>query len=332
MKSISLPKDLISKYLFLVFFLTVSALAVYNHLFTAKDRTQVIPSSLANPIDETLLSSLDSIIIKNPRLEVTLNKKEGAWILTKPKKFPLQEAIAIKMTNALQNIKITKLYPDDPLNRETFRLNEGLSSLELSAGEEKQKLIFGLNNSVDKTSYIRLSGQSTIFQIEALNLDFANLVLNDLVNINLYPYAAKNLSEVYINKGSQTKWHRIGMLRAEENLWHNTYNKKLKQKKVEAYIKKLGNVRFSHLIDERAPDLEEKLGKIFRYPEFNIMFKYNNRKIRSIISKPIRYDIPSLNIQKDQFVMIKFENNSLLYLMPKKNLSFFEKYKTKELR
>lgn len=316
----------------MIFFFTVFSLAGYNHLFTSKKRNQIVPSALSNPIEETVLSELDQIEIINPRLNVTLDKKGNTWILTEPKKFPLQGKIISDIISNLKAIKITKIYPDDTLNRENFRVATGLSSIKLRTPQETIEVLFGLNNSVDRTSYIRIINQNTIFQIETLQLDFASIVLNDLININLFSFPKDSLAEVMINKGSQTKWPKIGIVKDPEGNWTNTYSRKLNPEKVNDYIQRLSEIKFSHLIDEREKDLEEKLEQIFRYPQFNLKFVTENKTVNALISRAIVYDIPSLNVEKDRFVMIKFEDNPLLYLMPKKNLDFFEDNKTAELR
>lgn len=332
MKSIIISKDQASKYIFSLFFLLVLFISIYNHLFTAKKRTQIVPNALANPIEKTFIENLTEFKIKNPRLEVRLEKKGDSWILTEPKKFPLKSDIAQKIMSTLRLIKITKIYPNDSINRETFRLEKGLSSILLQSGEESLEIFFGLNNSVDRTSYIRLSGQNTIFQIESLNYDFATIELNDLINIRLFAFEPTELEEVMVNKGSQNKWHRVGIVKSAEGVWQNTYKKDLDQSKVQDYLKNLTSIRFSHLIDIVSDDLKEKLETIFKYPSFNVSFKHKGQIVTALISRPLKYDIESLDIAKDRFVMIQFDNTPILYLMPKRNLDFLEKSNTKDLR
>ena len=182
-----MSKRQIASNLILFFFLIlVSIAALFSDMFKINSKNGIEALDQARLFTSNDLGKISRISLKNKSGEYIFERNENnqisPWHMVTPSDISANSLFIEKLFNALAVIKIKKLLPDEKINNSNFSLDKPTSTLTLSDEGGKSIMIqIGLMNTIDNSTYLKISGRPGIFHVDAPNVSLENATILDLI-------------------------------------------------------------------------------------------------------------------------------------------------------
>ncbi|MFW5887376.1 MAG: DUF4340 domain-containing protein [Bacteriovoracia bacterium] len=282
-----------------------------------------------NPIEVHYLSGLVSIEIENKLghyvIAKDLTTRVSYWNLTKPKQLPADGDIINKIIATLGQIQVKKTYPNDPINRSHFSLDQPLMKIRLVTETHDPVLIsFGLINPIDNSMYFMIENDEYIYQTEMITFSLESLSLADLVDPNIFSIIREDLQELAIYRGNQERGRRVLKITRLGKNWLDEKGKPIPLDNINTYLDSLLKIKRQIVLDEMSKRTTRLIDSYLKRPAYEIILtdKSNNTynyKVSGLVTR----SIPELKIERRQFYLMHASDRKFPYVVNKSSLSLF---------
>ena len=290
-----------------------------------KGQLEVIEQSLVFSNKE--LENVTRLSLKNKSGEFTFERSDtdpaSTWRMTSPRDISVNSVFVEKLFSSLNIIKTKKLLDDDKTNNSNFSLEKPTAILTLTNNQDKKIVLsVGIMNTIDNSTYMKISARTGIYHVEAPSITLENITLADLVESSVFDINFKTMVSFKIfKKNSNTAIFEIVK---KEGIWLNQEEKPLDSKRLEDMIDDFNTLKSSFTLDSPTDNQKKQTQQLLAAPEFtlkiekedksNLLFKVS-AITRSLIEVPL----------KDEAHFIINENHSpVVYIVKKDFLTLFD--------
>jgi len=323
MKAILRPT--LSSLLVIGFALILLFLGLFAEVFDSRTEEVNLAQIYANPIPVIELQSLKSLRMTNKQGVFVLENThpegnvEGPWQMVEPQALKVKADVIPKILDALNVIRVRNFHPLEPINITSFSLDNPTLTLNFATTKNKSyEIKMGLINPIDNSSYLSLSSQNQIYQIDPIEItlesyDLAQLVESRVLAIN--PDSLASL-ELYSAKGLEIK------LLKKEDLWVDQNGLNLEIGKVKKYFERLEDLKSFSILTNLTGEQQKFMETAIATPVFTLKL-ISSQGVRSYFVSEIKNGIPGMNLAKSNFYALSSEEKNSFVLIEKDQLKSF---------
>ena len=312
--------------MFLFVLVTLMA-AFFSEFFQApKTLTQELDQyrMLFKPSD---LEGIKKIKLTNRLGEFHLVKDEGHsfqdWAVVYPKKLPGSEAPVKLIFETLLDLKIRKIYPEDPINTANFALETPVLSIAFQNNKNEEVVVkFGLVNPIDNSTYISVSNKDSIYHIDSLNVRLDGLDLTSFVDSRIFTFPLERLQTFSIARpqGNNMRSFLKFSMKPETSEYYDESQNLLGKDEVIGMLGEFFSLRGIMLLDSIPKEAQETLKKYIESPAYQIDIGLTDGENLSFkITDLINHAIPELKLEKKLYYIIIPDHVNLYYVVPKES-------------
>ncbi len=275
---------------------------------------------LKNPIRAEVIHGVDSIRFKNRLGEYRVTTNGDHWSLNYPRVMPAKNQVIENILAALRTIKVTTIHEYEPINLQSFSLDNPIMEIDLYTKlDEKVEIKVGLINPINKTSYISVSDKNYIYQVEILKGKLEKLELSDFIDASIFSMKSDQISELKIYQG-KTLLHK---LINDDGVWISNKYKTISQDKTIDRIDRLLSMKTHMIIDQQNSELQTFIKNYMDHPLYQVEVHTKDKqtvlyKVSSLIGA-----ITDLKLEKRQYFLMSASDRSYPYVISKEFLKEF---------
>lgn len=289
---------------------------------------QVFRKEEINKIQTLILTNKNGLF----QFERSQTSELSPWLMSSPEQTAANGKIFEKILTSLITSKIKKTIPANQENLENYSLSNANASLEfINDLNKRTKITMGLQNPIDKSTFIWVENNPDIYQIDSFEIDVESLRLNDLIEKDLFAINRKNLTALHIYNGLKKNETLIVNLIKNPNEikgWRMSDKEAASEEKIFQYIEKLENLKPVTII-ENANDIQRnKMTTLLQNPKWVITTEDSNQNTISYTITNFFNSFPNLETKGEAYFVIKISNQESYYFFKKESLDIFETNKT----
>ncbi|MDH4468425.1 MAG: DUF4340 domain-containing protein [Bacteriovoracaceae bacterium] len=263
------------------------------------------------------IDDINEFVISNHKGKVVLKKHlSGAWYICNEKGglqfFAKEEMIKTLLTES-SAIHFKNRYPIDSINKVNYSLVTPMSTLQVGKNQnELFKIVVGITNPVNSSSYITINDSGLIFQIEKFSLNLSILTKEDFSDPVVLPFHFNKISSIEWSENSNGKNSLINngaakkLTRDERGNWYDQYGKVVKSQEIENFLKELRSIKSlsftsrSNLAQAETvtsnskfdeDEFEDSLNVKTKKNKSNTQLLANNEVAKNLLDGPVLYDL-----------------------------------------
>lgn|GEM_PF-2122141 len=314
----------LSRWILLLFAFTLTVAGLRSVFFQAPATTNNELSKYRSLFSENEVQEINELTLKNRLGQFTFKRVErpDSWKMTSPRSVMANSIPLNKMLNALQKLKIQRIFERDPINISNFSLENPLISIDFNQADGKnKKLLFGLLNPLDNSTYLMFEKGDVIFHVDAIGFTLESLDLASFIDSRVFPTRPDDIQSLKIFRGLNKRLS----LKHKDKKWYNEDDKALEPTKVKEYISQLNQLRSLFIIDEKTPELEEALKRYLDRAIYTLEIKNKDEVLVTYTVSPIINSLPQIKTEGRQNFIIQSSARDYPFLLNKEALKLFEK-------
>lgn len=278
------------------------------------------------------INKFRTIIIANKnglfQFERNQTNELSPWLMSAPEQTTANAKIFEKLLNSLSTTKVKKSLPADQTNLENYSIANSEVTIEfINDLDKRTKIILGLQNSIDKSLFVRLENNPEVYQIDSFEVDVANLNLNDLIEKDLFSINKINLTALQIYNGvKKNETLLVNIIKNPEEIkgWRLSDKEAASEDKIFRYLEDIGNLKPIHIV-ENANDLQRKKSStLLQTPKWVISTEDSNKNIITYTITNTFNEFPGIETKGEVYFLVKISNLESFYLFKKESLEIFE--------
>lgn len=298
-------KNYVSTWLLALFALGLLGLLAFSEIFHNVVRDPAEMDSFSNPVKADIIANLKSIRLKNRlgKYTVTLDDN-GQWNLVEPRKMPAPLKTIESLTRSLEALSIHTLHQKEPINLQSFSLDNPVAILDLYTKlDEHIEIKLGLVNPVNNTSYITVSNHNIIFQINSLASKPELLKLSDFIDANIFSHSLNEIKEFSLYRGKNRD--SSNTLSKRPDGWESKRYRSISDASVERTLANILSVKSHMIVDSQDEKLLNLLNNYLDNPLYRINVQTTDGKSAEYIVSGLLASVPDLKIEKRQYFLMK---------------------------
>lgn len=327
MKAILRPT--LSSLLVISFALILLFLGLFAEVFESQDKEVDLAQIYANPIPIIELQHLKSFKMTNKQGSFVLEntdpegKLQGPWQMLEPQALKVKGDVIPRILDALNVIRVRNFHRLEPINVTSFSLDNPTLTLNFTTTKNKSyEIKMGLINPIDNSSYLSLSSQNQIYQIDPIEMALESYDLAQLVESKVLAVNRDSLQslEIYGVDGLKLK------LIKKEAHWHDQNGEILADQKVNKLFERLEEIKSYSILDKLNTDQQTYMEKVMATPEYSLKL-ISSSGVRTYVMAPLSGQIPGMNVvksgsyalstdEKQSFVLIEKDDIKMLATRP----------------
>lgn len=278
------------------------------------------------------INKLQTIIITNKngtfQFERSQQSELSPWLMSSPEQTSANGKIFEKLLNSLVTSKIKKSLPADESNLENYSIINTSTSLEIINDLNKRtKILLGLQNSIDKSLFVRIENNPEIYQVDSFEVNLESLNLDDLIEKDLFSINKNDLTALQIYNGvkkNETLVVNIVKNPNEIKGWRLSDKEAASEDKVFQYLEKIGNLKPSAIVENANDPQRKKAMALIQNPKWIITTEDSNKNIITYTVTNTFNEFSNLETKGELYFMIKISNQESFYFFKKESLDSFE--------
>lgn len=312
-------RKLASNFILFSFFILVALATLFSELFQKPIKTASEAIEQTKLFTGTDLGLIKRIALKNKSGEFIFERKELApgafWKMVSPRETTSGSLFVEKLFNELEVIKIKKIYPDETLNNSNFALDKPGATVTLS--DETGKAIniqVGLMNSIDTSTYLKVSGKTGIFHVEAPSVSLENATLADLIESQIIAVDLRTISGVKIFHNKKI----ILEIKKKGIEWFDSEGFRLSSRKTEDYLAELASLKSSYVLDKQTDAQKRQISNLLKTAEYSLILEVESggEAQEFTISGSIK-SLSDLDLKNEESCIITAGNDQTAYVVKK---------------
>lgn len=321
--------EYLSNAILVSFVVLLSAAAILTDIFRTPIKSSIEVSGVATLFKSNELDQTTKITLQNKSGSYIFEKLEknqiSPWHMISPRNVTANSIFIEKLFNSLITIKIKNLFPNDPINNSNFSLEKPNATLtfENPASQKVTVVNIGLLNTIDNTTYIKVSDKNNIYQVEVPSVSVENATILDLIESKIFSIDLESINsfKVTYNKNSSSD---INIHKNNLN-WVSKDERPLAQDKVEEYFQDLSTIKSSFVLDSQSDQQRKHIAGLVRNPEIILTAQDNKNNIISYRISSLFYNFPDVDLKNSPYFLVSISNNQTAYIVKKEFLDLFNK-------
>lgn len=320
-------KKWFSNFVLISFLFLVAATALLSNAFKTpvKNHNEFIEQSLV--FNNKELENITNLTLKNKSGEFIFSKSNtdssSTWHMTSPRDISTSSAFVEKLFSSLNTIKTKKLLPDDAASRSNFSLDKPTAILTL-ADESGTSIVLsvGIMNTIDNSTYMKISGREGVFHVEAPSMSLENTTLHDLIESNVFDINFATISSFKIfKKNSSTPQFAVFK---KAGVWVTSEEKSLDAKKLEEMLDDFTIIKSTFVMDQMTDAQKKQTQGMVSPPEYTLKIEMGENETLTYLISDLKKNISDTPASDEpQFIVI--ENHApVVYVLKKEAFALFE--------
>lgn len=323
-------KKWLSNIVLVAFLLLVGATAFLSDLLKTpvKTHNEFIEQSLV--FNNKELETITHLSLKNKSGEYTFERvgtdPATPWHMTSPKDISTSSLFIEKLFSSLNTIKTKKLLIDDPANNSNFSLDKPTAILTLTDDGQKSIILsVGIMNTIDNSTYLKISGKTGIYHVEAPSISLENITLADLIESNVFDVDVKAITSFKLFKqGSNAPQFEV---HKKDNVWVSAEEKALDATRLEDMLDDFIKLKSSHVIEEPTDAQKKAVQKLMSPPthliKLEVMAEDKKEEYTYQISD-VTKSLPDVDLKDEGHFLIIENHAPIIYVIKKDAQNLFE--------
>lgn len=323
-------RQLASNLILLLFFIFVSVAALFSDIFKTPHKIESNVIEQAQLFTDQNLELTKTIMLKNKSGEYIFERDQSTsspvWHMVSPKEISANSLFIEKLFSSLTSIKVKKIYPDEKINVSNFSIDKPTSTLNLVDQNGKViTIVFGLMNTIDNSTYLKINGRQEIFHVEAPNVSLENATLlslteSQIISINIdmitafkiFPKNPKNsTSSLEINKRNEK--------------WYDKDGSQLSNESTNAFLHELSSLRSSFIIENETKSQKRQISNLLKSSDYIVTITDNkNNTVRYNIS-PLIKEFSDIDLKNEEHFIVTVSNSNTSYIIKKEFQELFNR-------
>ncbi len=270
-------------------------------------------------IKQEFLKEVNLISLKNKIGQFDLQKpdRSSSWLVTSPRKLPASDNTVTAIFTLLENIRVLKLYDNEPINRSNFSLENPYLSIEVATKNNiKYTIDFGLINPIDGTSYIYASNTDHIYHIDEIDISLATLDLNDIVDGRVFIFSPSRVSSLTISRISGGGSLPTQQLKQVDKSWIDLHKKTIPSEIVMEYLNELSSIKSTLILDSLTEEQLKEIGPMRDNLQYELSVKDIDENTTTFnISQMVNKNISDYKIEKNKTILIHNKGQGPIYVL-----------------
>ena len=315
-------KSSMASWLTLTMALSLFVLLGFSEFFQNITQDKKTLDLLSNPIRADIMANIQTIRIKNRIGNFTLSQQDGQWLLKEPRVMPAKIKTINQILEALKSVNINTIHQYEPINIQNFSLDRPIMVIDLySKLEETLQIKVGLINPINNTSYITVSGNQTIYQIELLKNNIELFNLSDFIESSIFSTPVDEVAEFHLFRRGVAESHNSIIKKGEE--WISKRYKKMTKENVDKKLNNIFNIKTHMIVDKQDEKLQNFISNYIETPLYTIKIKTKNNKNISYQITSLIKALPELKLNKRQYFIMTASDRQYPYIIEKQYLDEF---------
>lgn len=322
-----IEKKWISNALIVSFMILVAFSAFLSEVLKApaKKTTEIIEQSLV--FNNKELETVNKISLKNKSGEYIFERASlevgSPWSMTSPKTVASGSVFIDKLFSNLITIKTKKYLPDTNSNSLNFSLDKPTATITLTDKNQKSySLNIGIMNTIDQSTYVRISEKKGIYHIEAPSDSLENITINDLIESRIFDFSASNIAALKITKKMTTL--PVIDLTLKDKIWTLNDGKVLNTKKVEEFLNDFFKIKSTLVLDQQTELQKKQTQKLLATPDYRINIEMTDgKKISYLVSSPTK-SLVDKALNDVPHILISETESTIVFVIKNENASLFD--------
>jgi hypothetical protein len=307
-----------------IFFILLACAALLTDIFHSPIKSSIEASGMATLFKMNEFIPVSKISLKNKSGTYIFEKIEknqiSPWHMISPRNITANSIFIEKLFTSLSTIKIKKIFPNDKINQLNFSLDKPNASLTMES-VQTQKIInldIGLVNTIDNTTYIKVSDKNSIYQVEVPNLPIENASILDLIESKIFSIDLENISSFKVSYLKISNGE-INIQKSEKS-WLNSDKSIIPLDKIEEYFQDLSTIKSTFVIDTISDQQKRTITNLMRSPDISLTAKDNKNNIITYRISSLFNNFPDLDLKNSSYFLVTISNNQTVYIVKKEFL------------
>lgn len=291
----------------------------------AKGQQEMIEQALVFSNKE--LESITHLSLKNKSGEFTFERANlestSQWHMTSPRDISVNSVFVEKLFSSLNVIKTKKLLDDDKANNSNFSLEKPTAILTLT-DDKNQSIILsvGIMNTIDNSTYMKISGRTGIYHVEAPSLSLENTTLADLVESTVFDINFNTMVSFKIFKKASAI--PVFEIHKKEGSWVTVDDKILDIKRLEDMVDDFVALKSSFTLDTPTDAQKKQSQSLISNAEYTVKIENNQGSALLYKVSALTKNLAEVPLNDEAHFIINENHSPVIYVVKKDSLSLFE--------
>ncbi|MEA9355946.1 DUF4340 domain-containing protein [Bacteriovorax sp. PP10] len=290
-----------------------------------KGQKEVIEQSLVFSNKE--LDNVTSLSLKNKSGEFTFERADtqssSQWHMTSPRDISVNSVFVEKLFSSLNVIKTKKLLDDDKANNSNFSLEKPTAILTLTDDKDKSIILsVGIMNTIDNSTYMKISGRNGIYHVEAPSISLENITLADLVESSVFDINFNTMTSFKIFKKASTV--PTFEIHKKDGIWVTADDKALDIKRLEDMVDDFVTLKSSFTLDAPTDAQKKQSQTLISNAEYTVKIEKNEGTTLLYKVSPVTKSLVEVPLKDEAHFIINENHSPVIYIVKKDFMNLFE--------
>ena len=314
-------------FLFLVF---VSLAVIFSDIFQNPHKNGKEIIDQAKLFTTPNLESIKQITLKNKsgeyKFERIENNNISPWHMVSPRNISANSLFIEKLFSALMTIKVKKIFPDEKINNSNFSIDKPTSTLNLIDQNGKiVSIIFGLMNTIDNSTYLKISDRQGIFHVEAPNVSLENASIINLIESQIISINIDSLLTLKVFRGNKISASPLLDIVKKNEHWYDREGNLLSKEKINDFIQELSALKSSFILDKLSDVGKKQISNLARNAEYLISIGDDKNNSTDYNISGVVKELADVDLKNDEYFVVTLSNSSSAYVVKKEFHEIFNR-------
>jgi hypothetical protein len=273
------------------------------------------------------LENVTRLSLKNKSGEFTFERADtetsSAWHMTSPRDISVNSVFVEKLFSSLNIIKTKKLLDDDKTNNSNFSLEKPTAILTLTDSQDKSIILsVGIMNTIDNSTYMKISGRTGIYHVEAPSISLENITLADLVESSVFDINFSTMLSFKIFKKNSNV--AIFEIAKKDGIWVNSDGLALDAKRLEDMVDDFITLKSSFTLDSPTDAQKKQTQSLLSTPEFTLKIEKADKEVLLYRVSAVTRSLVEVPLKDEAHFIINENHSPVIYVVKKDFLSLFD--------
>lgn len=304
--------------------------SIFSNIFQApiKSGSEIIEQAKLFATND--LDKVYKISLKNKSGEYIFERKENdlssPWHMVSPRNISANSLYIRRLFDALSTIKVKKIFPEEKLNTSNFSIDKPNSTIGLIDQNGKIiTIVFGLMNTIDNSTYLKISERSGIYHVEAPNVSLENASISDLIESQIISINHELITTFNIFQGNKKSGKPLLTIHKKNEHWYDSAENLLPQEKIDEYLQELSNLKSSFIIDAPTDSQNKQINSHIKNPEYSLVIEDNKANIFEYSISGMVKEISDLDLKNEEYFIMTTSGLATSYLVKKEFYELFNR-------
>lgn len=312
----------------LVFFLILVVSTMYlSNIFKTpiKGQQELIEQSLVFKNKE--LENVTRLSLKNKSGEFIFERSStedsSKWHMTSPRDISVNSVFVEKLFSSLKTINTKKLLDDDKTNNSNFSLEKPTAILTLTDDQDKSIILnVGIMNTIDNSTYLKISEKPGIYHVEAPSISLENITLADLVESSVFDINFNTVVSFKIFKKSNNA--PLFEATKKDGNWINSEDMPIDSEQLEDIMDDFIALKTILTLDSPTDTQKKQTQSLLSKPEYTIKIENADKKALLYRVSTVTDKMSEVLVKEDSYVLISENQTPIIYIVKKEFLDLLD--------